>query len=328
MTQMIPDVAPRIESPPAARRRALVVDDSERVRDFLQRHLAARGWDVTACEDGEGALGAARSAAYDLVLTDLGMPGMDGIALVRQLRALRENLPVIVVSAASDTTSVERAFRCGAADYLRKPFGLADLDRAILRATSRRAGAAASADPPSAAPSGSRSGALSGDLSASMSALLDEREVLAIAGLLGSETPEADSGPVRDRMHWAGVLASAVADEARLSPADGRRLRSAARLRALSPAVLRALREIGAAASIALRAKEPMPARDAAPHDSARLGALVEAVDFIADRWSKSADATSERHREELLEAEGDVDPQAARIVAEAARRVAYGTQA
>ena len=108
----------------AATARVLVVDDQEHNRDLLSRRLRADGHQVDLAEDGPRALAMLEAAAYDLVLLDVMMPGMDGYAVLARIKAggsLR-HLPVIMVSALDETDSVVRCLELGADDYLTKPF--------------------------------------------------------------------------------------------------------------------------------------------------------------------------------------------------------------
>ncbi|MGH8162835.1 MAG: adenylate/guanylate cyclase domain-containing protein, partial [Rhodanobacteraceae bacterium] len=102
----------------------LVVDDNEENRDMLSRRLQRLGHQVTLAESGCQALDRIRSTAFDLVLLDIVMPGMDGFQVIEHLKsdpALRA-LPIIVLSASDDSASVVRCIQMGAEDHLRKPF--------------------------------------------------------------------------------------------------------------------------------------------------------------------------------------------------------------
>jgi signal transduction histidine kinase/serine phosphatase RsbU (regulator of sigma subunit) len=109
--------------------RVLVADDNADMRAYLCRLLTARGWTVTAVADGVAALAAARKAPHDLVLTDVMMPRMDGIALVKELRADARTapLPVVLLSARAGEESRVEGLETGADDYLIKPFSSREL---------------------------------------------------------------------------------------------------------------------------------------------------------------------------------------------------------
>lgn len=115
----------------------LLVEDDDATRVALSRDLAAHGYRVEVAADGQAALARWGARRPDAVLLDLGLPDMDGIAVIRRIR--REALtPILVVSArGSEATKVE-ALELGADDYVTKPFGMAEL-HARLRALLRRA---------------------------------------------------------------------------------------------------------------------------------------------------------------------------------------------
>lgn len=116
----------------------LVVDDNADMRDYLTRVLTGAGHRVTAVGDGDRALAAVRSVAPDLVISDVMMPGTDGLRLVAALRADPRTaaLPVLLLSARAGREDAIDGFESGADDYLVKPFAAADLlarVRAALR---------------------------------------------------------------------------------------------------------------------------------------------------------------------------------------------------
>lgn len=114
--------------------RVLVVDDDPGLRYTLVEILEAEGLEVTSVDSGEAALLALRSGAYSLVITDLRMPGLDGMGLLAALR--REPRPprvVMITAHGSERTAVE-AMKAGAWDYLRKPFEVEELLRVVERA--------------------------------------------------------------------------------------------------------------------------------------------------------------------------------------------------
>ena len=115
----------------AAGARILVVDDVEDNREVLRRRLDRDGHAATAVADGEAALAAVAGGAYDLVLLDVLMPGLDGPAVLERLKAdtATRHIPVIMISAMDDLQVVVRCIEAGAADYLTKPF-----DPVLLRA--------------------------------------------------------------------------------------------------------------------------------------------------------------------------------------------------
>jgi DNA-binding NtrC family response regulator len=121
------------------RKYVMVVDDEATARSGLEKLLLQEGFEVASASDGAAALEVAAERVPDLVVTDLKMPGMDGLELLRRLREQHENLPVIVVTAFGDVTSAVAAMRVGADDYLTKPVDFDALLVALERALERRA---------------------------------------------------------------------------------------------------------------------------------------------------------------------------------------------
>lgn len=122
--------------PTAKTKRILVVDDEELVLRSLRRILIASGYEALVAASGMQGLDLARKTPPDLVLLDLSMPGMDGLALCRELRQW-STAPIIVVSARAEERFKVHALDLGADDYLTKPFGADEL-LARIRACLRR----------------------------------------------------------------------------------------------------------------------------------------------------------------------------------------------
>ena len=118
--------------------RVLVVDDDGASRQALKALLVSKNYDVDLAADGVAALERVAEFAPDLVVTDLDMPRMNGLELLTQLRQRDRDLPVIVVTAATELTSGVAAMRLGAADYIAKPICFDDLALAIERAIEHR----------------------------------------------------------------------------------------------------------------------------------------------------------------------------------------------
>jgi two-component system, OmpR family, KDP operon response regulator KdpE len=116
--------------------RILIVDDEPQILRALRINLHARQYDVTAAADGASALREARSSRPDLVVLDLGLPDMDGVEVIRQLRGWTE-VPIIVLSGRSTSNDKVDALDAGADDYVTKPFSLDEL-LARIRAVTRR----------------------------------------------------------------------------------------------------------------------------------------------------------------------------------------------
>ena len=100
----------------------LVVDDEASIRDLLGKTLALAEYDVDAVPDGRTAVARLRAATYDLMITDLKMPGMDGLTLIREARQLSPTLPVVVITVYSSEASAIAAIDLGVIGYLTKPF--------------------------------------------------------------------------------------------------------------------------------------------------------------------------------------------------------------
>jgi two-component system KDP operon response regulator KdpE len=116
--------------------RILVVDDEIQIRRALTVNLSARGYDVDTAASGEEALTQAASRHPDLVLLDLGLPGIDGIQVVEGLRGWTK-VPIIVLSVRDSEADKVAALDAGADDYVTKPFGMNEV-LARLRAALRR----------------------------------------------------------------------------------------------------------------------------------------------------------------------------------------------
>ena len=116
--------------------RVLVVDDEPQILRALATNLRSRGHDVDLAPDGETALRLAADHRPDIVLLDLGLPGMDGIEVVHGLRGWSE-VPIIVLTARSEEADKVEALDAGADDYVTKPFGMNEL-LARMRAALRR----------------------------------------------------------------------------------------------------------------------------------------------------------------------------------------------
>ena len=116
----------------------LVVDDEPGVRDMLCDALSIAGYEPTAAIDGFAAHLLLRDHKFDLIITDINMPVMDGYELLERLRTNGDNTPAILLTARGERADVTRGLKLGADDYVTKPFGLEELTlrvAAILRRT-------------------------------------------------------------------------------------------------------------------------------------------------------------------------------------------------
>ncbi len=109
--------------------RVLVVDDDRLVRRFMSESLRALGFQVTDCADGQSGIDALRSNAFDLLIVDFAMPGMNGAEVARVARGLHPKLKILIVSGYADSLALEAAV--GDAPQLRKPFDMAELQTAV-----------------------------------------------------------------------------------------------------------------------------------------------------------------------------------------------------
>ena len=107
--------------------RILLVDDEPTILRALQTSLESQGYTVSGVTTGEQAVAKTAAATPDLVLLDLGLPGIDGIEVLKRIRAFAPTLPIVVVSAHGDDVSKVRALDLGADDYISKPFSVPEL---------------------------------------------------------------------------------------------------------------------------------------------------------------------------------------------------------
>jgi len=118
--------------------RVLVVDDEPAIRKFLRTSLSAQSYVVAEAADGPSALAALQREEFGVLILDLGMPGMDGFEVIRQVRASGSAVPIVVLSVRSDEAGKVRALDQGADDYVTKPFGIDELLARIRAAVRHR----------------------------------------------------------------------------------------------------------------------------------------------------------------------------------------------
>ena len=117
-----------------ARPRVLVVDDEASIRDLLAKTLALAEYDIDVAPDGRSALERMRMYAYDLLIADLKMPGMDGLTLIREAKRFKADLPVLIITGFSTESSAIEAVNLGVAGYLTKPFRVPQVLAAAAKA--------------------------------------------------------------------------------------------------------------------------------------------------------------------------------------------------
>lgn len=118
--------------------RILVIEDEAQLRAQLQRQLQADGYTVDVSADGKDGLYRASEYPLDAAIVDLGLPGLSGIEVIKQLRSLGKNLPILVLTARGSWQNKVEGLEAGADDYLVKPFQMEEL-QARLKALLRRA---------------------------------------------------------------------------------------------------------------------------------------------------------------------------------------------
>ena len=111
----------------------LVIDDDAHIRSSIGKFLIARGHTVIEAADGEKGVEVVESQAVDIVITDVKMPGMDGLEVLRQVQSISPETEVIVITGVKEAENAFRALREGAFDFFNKPFKVEDLNAAIQR---------------------------------------------------------------------------------------------------------------------------------------------------------------------------------------------------
>jgi two-component system OmpR family response regulator len=118
--------------------RILVVEDDKKIASFVVNGLKQGGFAVDHCTDGADGLARAQTIAYDAAVVDIMLPGLDGLSLVRDLRAAGVRIPVLILSAKASVDDRVRGLQAGGDDYLTKPFAFSEL-LARIQALIRRA---------------------------------------------------------------------------------------------------------------------------------------------------------------------------------------------
>ena len=114
--------------------RVLVVDDEENITEVVSLFLKSRGYFVTTAKNGEEALKILKEDYYDLVMSDIRMPKMDGLALLKEINKLRGNIVTIMLTGFATIDTAVDAMKSGAFDYVVKPFSINEILNAVKRA--------------------------------------------------------------------------------------------------------------------------------------------------------------------------------------------------
>jgi two-component system copper resistance phosphate regulon response regulator CusR len=107
--------------------RILIAEDEERLAAFLEKGLRANGYATTVAPDGPTALALARDSKFDLLILDLGLPELDGLSVLRTMRAQDRRMPVVILSARDEVEDKVTGLERGADDYVTKPFRFEEL---------------------------------------------------------------------------------------------------------------------------------------------------------------------------------------------------------
>ncbi len=118
--------------------RVLIVDDEATIRDLLQAGLESEGYQCRSCAGAREALATLKDEMFDLVLSDIDMPGISGVQLLQDVKAMSPDLDVIMVTGVVDTDTAINAIRVGASDYVTKPFNLEEVLLIIERTLEKR----------------------------------------------------------------------------------------------------------------------------------------------------------------------------------------------
>src|SRR2546425_8186309 len=118
--------------------RILVVDEGRSMREFLAIRLKKEGYDVLSADRGDAALETVRRESIDLMITDVRMPQMDGLTLVRAVKDVAPSVVILVITAYSSTDTAVEAMKLGAYDYLEKPFKLDEIKLTVAKAIERK----------------------------------------------------------------------------------------------------------------------------------------------------------------------------------------------
>ncbi len=138
LSSLMPGSDVRGEEYSQSKPKVLVVDDDSSLREFLEIFLAKEGYKVASAASGQEALEEVKRQGFSLVITDVRMPGMDGVELLKGIKALDPGLPVVLITAFASLDAAVVAMKEGAWDYLTKPFRIEELREVVENAISSR----------------------------------------------------------------------------------------------------------------------------------------------------------------------------------------------
>jgi len=116
----------------------LVVDDEENAREGLSKILSNEGYKVEVASDGKEAIDRLKKLSFDLVITDMRMPQMDGFEVLREIKKMDDNIGVIMITAFGEVDSYFEAMNLGAFEYINKPVKVDELKRVISKVLEER----------------------------------------------------------------------------------------------------------------------------------------------------------------------------------------------
>jgi DNA-binding NtrC family response regulator len=108
--------------------RILIVDDNKDIRSIVEEYLSGNGHSVEGASDGKEALSKCRSDTYELIITDLNMPGLTGIELIKEVRKQNDMTEFVIITGYASLDTAVEAIKVGAFDYIVKPFRMEELD--------------------------------------------------------------------------------------------------------------------------------------------------------------------------------------------------------
>src|SRR5207247_1334252 len=121
----------------SVKEKILIVDDDEGVRQVLSQSLSEAGYRISSAESGEKATAAVREETFDLVILEMGLPRVDGMEVLKEITALRPEMPVVMITGYASVETAIKAMKMGAVDYIVKPFRMEEVELVIGKALER-----------------------------------------------------------------------------------------------------------------------------------------------------------------------------------------------